>query len=51
MDKTQRQRLGVQKWINNKGNGIWVWSTGVGKSFGALMACVKLLKLDQMLKF
>ena len=45
MDKTQRQRLGVQKWINNKGNGIWVWSTGVGKSFGALMACVKLLKI------
>ena len=45
MDKTQRQRLGVQKWINNRGNGIWVWSTGVGKSYGALMACVKLLKV------
>jgi hypothetical protein len=30
MDRTARQKLGIQKWINVGCRGTLVWSTGVG---------------------
>lgn len=50
MNRTERQLLGVSKWIKSNGNGIWVWSTGVGKSYGALIVCHKLWKKNPNIK-
>jgi len=30
MDRTERQKLGLQKWINVGCRGTLAWSTGVG---------------------
>lgn len=30
MDRTERQKLGIRRWIDNGGNGTLCWSTGVG---------------------
>lgn len=38
MDRTERQKLGLQKWINVGCRGTLAWSTGVGKTFAAIMA-------------
>ena len=38
MDRTERQKLGVRKWIDSGCRGTLNWSTGVGKSRAALMA-------------
>lgn len=50
MTKTDRQRLGIKKWIANRGSGIWCWSTGVGKTYGALMLCQTLINKNPELK-
>ena len=50
MDRTERQLLGVKRWISNNGNGIWEWSTGVGKSYGALIVCHKLWRKNPNIK-
>ena len=36
--REERQKEGVQKWIKNKCNGIFDWATGVGKTYGAILA-------------
>lgn len=38
LDRTERQRLGVKKWINAGCRGTLQWSTGVGKTRAALTA-------------
>lgn len=36
--RTERQKVGIRKWLNNKGVGTLAWSTGVGKTNAAFMA-------------
>lgn len=38
LDRTARQKLGVQKWIDSGCRGTLQWSTGVGKTRAALLA-------------
>jgi len=38
LDRTERQKLGVRKWINSGCRGTLCWSTGVGKTRAAIMA-------------
>lgn len=38
LSRDERQSLGVQKWVNAKCRGTWCWSTGVGKTIGAIKA-------------
>lgn len=44
MDRTQRQKLGIKKWVQNGGNGILVYAVGVGKTRTALTTCEMLYK-------
>jgi superfamily II DNA or RNA helicase len=44
MDRTQRQKLGIKKWVQNRGNGILVYAVGVGKTRTALTTCEMLYK-------
>ena len=37
--RTERQKEGIRKWLDNNGIGIWCWATGTGKTYGALMLC------------
>lgn len=30
MDRSERQKLGVQKWVKAGGRGVLAWTTGVG---------------------
>ena len=50
MNKTDRQRLGIRKWIKNGGSGIWCWATGTGKTYGSLMLCQTLINKNPNLK-
>mgnify|MGYP002772783655 CR=1 FL=1 len=43
MDRTERQKLGVQKWIDNRLRGTLEYATGVGKSYTAMMAIQRFL--------
>jgi superfamily II DNA or RNA helicase len=36
--KKQRQLEGIHRWVKNKCHGILVWATGVGKTYGAVLA-------------
>jgi len=38
LSRTNRQKQGVKKWINSGCKGTLQWSTGVGKTFAAIMA-------------
>ena len=38
MDRSGRQKLGVQKWVKAGGRGVLAWTTGVGKTRAALLA-------------
>ena len=38
LDRTERQKLGVRKWINAGCRGTLQWSTGIGKTRAAIMA-------------
>ena len=38
MDRTERQKLGVRKWVDSKCRASLCWSTGVGKTNAACMA-------------
>lgn len=40
LDRTERQLEGVQKWINNKLKGTFVYCTGFGKTYTAIL-CIK----------
>lgn len=40
VDRTERQQLGVQKWVNNRLKGSFVYCTGFGKTRTAIM-CIK----------
>lgn len=44
MDRTQRQKLGIKKWVNAKCSASLCYATGVGKTRTALMAIELLLK-------
>lgn len=45
-ERKERQLLGVQKWKDNKYNGVLDWHTGVGKTFGASLA-IKLVEEEE----
>lgn len=36
MDRTERQKLGISRWIKCGGNGVLNWSTGVGNKCRSL---------------
>lgn len=36
MDRTERQRLGIKRWIDNGGIGVLEWATGTGKTRAAI---------------
>lgn len=38
MDRTERQKLGIRKWVDYKCRGTLCWSTGVGKTNAACIA-------------
>jgi superfamily II DNA or RNA helicase len=38
MNRTERQKLGIQKWKAAGCRGVIAWSTGVGKTRGAILA-------------
>lgn len=44
LSRTERQKQGVQKWVDNKLCGTLNWATGVGKTRGGLMAIQRFLK-------
>lgn len=44
IDRTERQAIGVQKWINNKLCGSFVYCTGFGKTRAAIMGIKRFLK-------
>ena len=50
MERTQRQRQGVEKWFNNNCNGIFEWAPGVGKTYGALIASKRLFNINPNIK-
>lgn len=37
MNRTERQKLGIRRWIDSGGQGTLCWCTGVGKTYGACM--------------
>lgn len=37
MDRTERQKLGIRRWINCNGHGVLEYATGVGKTHCAIM--------------
>lgn len=37
MNRTERQKLGIRRWIDSGGHGTLCWCTGVGKTYGACM--------------
>ena len=37
MTKTERQKIGIRKWIDSGGHASWSWCTGMGKTYGACM--------------
>ena len=38
LDRTERQKEAIQKWINNKCRGTFSFCTGFGKSYTTIMA-------------
>lgn len=50
MDRTERQKLGISRWIKCGGNGVLNWSTGVGKTRGAMMLIESMYKKNSHLK-
>lgn len=38
LDRTERQKLGVRKWISSGCRGSFCWSTGVGKTYASMIA-------------
>ena len=44
MDRTERQKLGIRRWLEAGGKGTLAWCTGTGKTFGTIMAIKLLLK-------
>jgi len=38
MDRTQRQKEGIKKWVQSGCQGTWMWATGVGKTRAATEA-------------
>lgn len=44
LSRTDRQKEGIKKWIKAGCKGTLVWSTGVGKTRGAMTAIWKLIK-------
>lgn len=49
MDRTERQKLGIRRWIDSGGNGVLVYSTGVGKTRVAIMLIDALYKANSTL--
>ena len=47
MDRTQRQVLGVKKWINAGCRGTLQWATGIGKTNAAIIAIKSFLERNK----
>lgn len=46
-EKLARQNEGLDRWENNKYNGILYWATGVGKTFATQLAIKRLEKVEK----
>ena len=44
MNRTERQKLGITKWLKAKGKGLWCYCTGFGKTYAAVMLVQSFLK-------
>jgi len=44
MDRTERQKIAVRKWINAKGKGTIVMPTGTGKTFTSILSIQAIIK-------
>lgn len=44
LSRTDRQKLGIRKWIEAGCKGTWCYSTGFGKTRSAVMAIMKVIK-------
>lgn len=49
MNRTERQKLGIRRWIDSGGQGALCWCTGVGKTYGACMLIKSLYKRNPQL--
>lgn len=49
MDRTERQKLGIKRWIDSGGNGTLCWCTGVGKTYGTCMLIAAMYKRNPKL--
>lgn len=45
LTRTNRQKLGIKKWIQANGKGTWCYSTGFGKTWTAVMLILKIIKV------
>lgn len=50
MDRTERQKLGIKRWIDTGGKGVLCWSTGVGKTRASCMLIKALYSKNPYLK-
>lgn len=50
MDRTERQKLGIQKWISSGCRGTLAWCTGTGKTRAGIMAIKSYLQKNQNTK-
>ena len=46
LDRTERQNLGIEKWLAAKGKGSCLYPTGFGKTRTAFMAITRFLKAN-----
>lgn len=44
MERTERQKLGIKRWLESGAIGTLEWATGIGKTHAAIMAIQLLLK-------
>ena len=49
MDRTERQKLGIKRWLNTGGCASCVFPTGFGKTRVALECLKMILKLERQL--
>lgn len=49
MDRTERQKVGIRRWIDGGGRGTLAWSTGLGKTYATILLIKELYKANPAL--
>ena len=50
MNRDERQKLGIRRWIDSGGRGVLEWATGTGKTNGSIMVIKSLYKHNDLYK-